>query len=751
MIGSRDSKDHSIESKVSGYLLKYVNFASGYKRRYVVLEDGILSYYKAKEDCPIRCKGTLNVQFSKLVVPPGDRLSFELRTSKYSMYLKAESDKEAAKWVMALGRWQRASREAEAPLGSHNGSANRAAETLHQRSQTSMAGMNEYRETLQAAQDCIHQLEAIVRGSHLTNQGVAGNKHQSMPVTDSVCQHLIQSLVEFFRLCDERELYWQGRLDTEIRQRAMVEEALRKSKKAIDKYSIESEMYNGSSGSILRTRSSSIITGSNETSTRTDEEFYDAVDEMALKTAMISLSDKDVENDTNGLLLEPNQTVRWVQPDTLEELRIPERAVPAIDLSFIASSLEGYPEVRRNRLPVDATSIPPISIWNIVKNAIGKDLTRIPVPVNFSEPISMLQRLAEDLEYADLLYMASTAADPLMRLQYVAAFAVSPYSSTDGRVSKPFNPLLGETFEYASHEHGFRYVSEQVSHHPPISACYCESSRYVYFAEVVVRTKFLKSLELVPDGLNHVILKETGEHFSWRKVTTAVYNIIMGKMWLDHYGTLRVTNHKTGDYVDVEFKATGWRTSDPRRLEGTAFDSDGNAKYKLDGYWHRYLRTTDLRTDDMIELWRRRPLPPWSSETYNFTYFTMTLNELTPSLASRLALTDSRLRPDQRAMEVGYFDAANDLKVQLEEKQRAKRHEWESSGFQWEPSWFRQEVEPDTGEPYWRYVGGYWETREKADWTCCPDIYLSDSSQDGQTSSTLDESGKTTGDSLTSD
>ena len=32
-----------------------------------------------------------------------------------------------------------------------------------------------------------------------------------------------------------------------------------------------------------------------------------------------------------------------------------------------------------------------INLWSIVKNCIGKDLTKIPVPVNFSEPLSFLQ------------------------------------------------------------------------------------------------------------------------------------------------------------------------------------------------------------------------------------------------------------------------------------------------------------------------------------------------------------------------
>ena len=51
----------------------------------------------------------------------------------------------------------------------------------------------------------------------------------------------------------------------------------------------------------------------------------------------------------------------------------------------------------------------------------------------------------------------------------------------------------------------------------------------------------------------------------------------------------------------------------------------------------------------------------------------MQLNELEEGMAP----TDSRLRPDQRLMEEGRWDEANDLKLKLEEKQRYKRRERE--------------------------------------------------------------------------
>lgn len=49
-----------------------------------------------------------------------------------------------------------------------------------------------------------------------------------------------------------------------------------------------------------------------------------------------------------------------------------------------------------------------------------------------------------------------------MRILNVAAFAVSGYASSEGRHCKPFNPLLGETYEADYPEKGIRFFSEKV-------------------------------------------------------------------------------------------------------------------------------------------------------------------------------------------------------------------------------------------------------------------------------------------------
>lgn len=85
--------------------------------------------------------------------------------------------------------------------------------------------------------------------------------------------------------------------------------------------------------------------------------------------------------------------------------------------------------------------------------------------VNFNEPLSMLQRMTEELMYADILHKAANAESTVEELAYVGAFVTSPYAATAGlRTNKPFNPLLGETYECDRRaELGWRSFLEQVS------------------------------------------------------------------------------------------------------------------------------------------------------------------------------------------------------------------------------------------------------------------------------------------------
>ena len=128
-------------------------------------------------------------------------------------------------------------------------------------------------------------------------------------------------------------------------------------------------------------------------------------------------------------------------------------------------------------------------------------------------------------------------------------------------------------------------------------------------------------------------------------------------------------------------------------------------------------------------MWTLFYLRPEAERYYNFTELACQLNEPEELVAP----SDSRLRPDQRLMEDGRWDEANDEKLRLEEKQRAARRqrelEAESAAQEgrpvppYEPIWFKKEKDPFTGNTVHVFSGKYWECKRKQDWSACPDIF----------------------------
>lgn len=105
--------------------------------------------------------------------------------------------------------------------------------------------------------------------------------------------------------------------------------------------------------------------------------------------------------------------------------------------------------------------------------------------------MSFLQRVAESLEYSSLIDRAVLASSSVERFHLLTAFVVSTLSTHLERMSKPFNPLLGETYEVkVQGDASFHYVAEQVSHHPPVSALFARGRAWTLSANVEPKVKF---------------------------------------------------------------------------------------------------------------------------------------------------------------------------------------------------------------------------------------------------------------------
>lgn len=112
------------------------------------------------------------------------------------------------------------------------------------------------------------------------------------------------------------------------------------------------------------------------------------------------------------------------------------------------------------------------------------------VPVFFNDPTNLLQQCARSLEYNSLLDQASDEPDPFRRMALVMVSCITRMTPIFRMNTKPFNPLLGETYELETSD--FLFISEQVSHHPPVSAYYCRSKKgnYSTFSNTLVTSHF---------------------------------------------------------------------------------------------------------------------------------------------------------------------------------------------------------------------------------------------------------------------
>lgn len=384
---------------------------------------------------------------------------------------------------------------------------------------------------------------------------------------------------------------------------------------------------------------------------------------------------------------------------------------------------------RRKKLPEPVEKEKGVSLWSIIKDNVGKDLTRVCLPVYFNEPLSSLQKCFEDLEYSYLLdqaYEHGKKGNSIMRILNVAAFAVSGYASSDGRPCKPFNPLLGETYEADFPEKGIRFFSEKVSHHPMLIACHSEGRGWKFWGDSNLRSKFWgRSIQLDPLGVLTLEFDD-GEIFQWSKVTTSIYNLIFGKVYCDHHGTMSIQGNRQYS-CKLKFKEQSLLDRNPRQVQGSVEDAMGKKVATLTGKWDDsmyYHMTGDdasnknkgsVSNENANLLWKRSK-PAEYPTRYNLSSFAITLNELTPELEGNLPPTDSRLRPDQRHLENGAYEKAFAEKLRLEARQRMSSKLQENG---WKPRWFEKDNETGT----YRYVGGYWEAREENKWEECPDIF----------------------------
>ena len=371
----------------------------------------------------------------------------------------------------------------------------------------------------------------------------------------------------------------------------------------------------------------------------------------------------------------------------------------------------------RNSLPINL-QCPETMVKDFVKTFTLKNTS---LPILYNEPISMLQKQCEKFYYSNLLKEASNEKiNKELKICYLIGFICGELSLNINRYLKPFNPILGETFEFFDNERQFRYFSEQVSHNPVITAYMCESKDFVYFGDTRMKSSFKVfkgALEILFTNKTHILFKNTQDKFVFNKPKVYLSGIINGIPKYDYEGEIvveYVNNNKIKGVVN--FYEGKNKKNNEVSVDGIIYN-DSKIIYRIKGNWNeRIYYFCEGKENEEIDIWKINKDELYLNNTfknYNLPSYSLNLNFINDDLKNILPKSDSRLRPDQREYELGNIDEAIKLRQIIEDNQRSRHKQFEEKKIVYEPFYFNNIFNDNSNDFVYVYKGGYFEDRSE--------------------------------------
>lgn len=444
-----------------------------------------------------------------------------------------------------------------------------------------------------------------------------------------------------------------------------------------------------------------------------DEDFFDAEEDD---------SDDDVDETSD-----------------MTEMRTPPQPPTTLDLSAIAletsindinspiTPIEGqeidwdalYGPDEEEETEVDMKSQGSVITHLLSQVRIGMDLTKIVLPTFILERRSLLEMYSDFFAHPDLFVSIADGQTPEDRMVTVLKWYLSSFHA--GRRSsiakKPYNPILGETFrchwklddddkkeeapekesEKASEVDSDRkltdegplpwcksddlvFVAEQVSHHPPITAFYCEhvKKRIAVNAHIYTKSSFLgMSVAVHNIGQGKLTLLDHNEEYVV-SFPSGFARSILTVPWVELGGKISINCPQTNYTAQIEFKCKQFFSSDVNKVTAEVCGPGQKKPFlKVDGEWN----------GKMMAKWTN------SGRTEVF----VDINQMT--ISDKLCKkVNEQLRYESRRLwrDVTYGLKSNDIeaatagKFALEQRQREEAAQRKEAGVKWDTKLFHQ-------------------------------------------------------------
>lgn len=317
-----------------------------------------------------------------------------------------------------------------------------------------------------------------------------------------------------------------------------------------------------------------------------------------------------------------------------------------------------YEEIREQRR----------GMWDFVRSVgsnvfSAQNIVNVSLPVYIFEPRSFLQRITDNWVYLpSLLPKAAATNDPVERMLNVVAFGISGLTATCV-AKKPFNPILGETYQARYPEAGCDVFMEQVSHHPPVSAFLVTGDKFKLqgYAEwaASVRGNSLKGQQLGPNTIKF----EDGTIIEWKLPPLWLSGILWGDRTMDYIEQMTFIDRKNNLECTIYFnpdKKGFFSSFFSRQVSPTDtvrgfVKQNGTTIGTVEGSWLSKLDYIDTKKNKR-NLWDRTKHQ---------------VGKLEP--AANPLPSDCRFRQDLTCLAKNDIEGAQEWKEKLENVQRAER------------------------------------------------------------------------------
>uniref|UniRef100_H2YQU3 Oxysterol-binding protein n=1 Tax=Ciona savignyi TaxID=51511 RepID=H2YQU3_CIOSA len=261
---------------------------------------------------------------------------------------------------------------------------------------------------------------------------------------------------------------------------------------------------------------------------------------------------------------------------------------------------------------------------------LGMDLTKVVLPTFILERRSLLEMYADFFAHPDLFVEVGEKETAEERMVACLRFYLSTFSA--GRNSsvakKPYNPIIGETFQCIYHvppglqgpeqptvvadgpipwakSNQLTFYSEQVSHHPPVSAFYTElkDKRMQFNGHIWTKSKFLGlSIGVHNIGQGCLRLLDRDEEYIIN-FPNGYGRSILTVPWVELGGDCTITCEKTGYNAFIKFHTKPFYGGKAHRISAEIFaPNEKKPLCTVEGDWndHMFIKYTSGCNDSFF-------------------------------------------------------------------------------------------------------------------------------------------------------